>query len=437
MPSSSPSSSPSIALSIGLQFNVTQQLSGIDSHSYNPDKDNERFANSLASVVLDLKAKHITVLLTTDAVATSKAARVSSSTASAVNMMLTYQVKASMQELEAYANKDEAYSNLTKQINSASVGVSCPLEQSLQSTGGSFSQVTVPAGSSPEISSAKEVYMHTPSPSTLPTMAPTCRAGRTGDDCATTCPKGTYAPPGASDCIKCPEGTYNDLQGSSSCRDCPWPSTSFSKGSSACNSVKLDFSVAAIAITISIVISLYIFGLSVAKKKRYFFTLTVLSMLDTLSDFLNLTTTTWATNALFHLDWLTILGPNIVLFMYDIYVKKVLPRFFGESYWKNIIWLTCNNKNYVPEYREERILRFENYDDIPKNVLWLACWIVSILAQCLWAVVVGLPLIIVNLSFYLVMFVIGAIFFASRMITCVRMYLCLRVFTLTNFVYLL
>ena len=141
---------------------------------------------------------------------------------------------------------------------------------------------------------------------------------------------------------------------------------------------------------------------------------TLFPMLDTLSDFLNLARVTWATEVLFHLDWLTILLPNIALFIYGLRQKKVIPRILGYSYMQSLFWL--RNIGGIPGYFDKPLLNIIFYDEIPKLLLLLAYWVMAIFAQCV-CVVVFLLSFIPNLLFYLVMLLIGVILFASKMIT--------------------
>jgi len=386
----------------------------MNSTSYNPVEDNEKFAESLAAVTADLKAKHITVLLTSDAT-TLTTSRTATTTTTTTVLVLTYRVKASLQELGTYSDATSAYESLKQQITDASSGANCTLEQRLQSSGGSFSEATVPAGSTPTFSAFEEIYLHTPVPSSQPSSSPSCPAGFNGLGCSP-CPEGTYSLPGALECIDCPDGTYSDLPGSGSCTDCHWPWTSFEDGSRGCESIKLDFSVGNTLGTMSAVIVMYVAGISTVDKDNFslLITSTFFPMLDTLSDYLNLITATWATEALFHLAWLSIFIPNVVLFVYELGKLKVQPRVFGWSYIQRLLWL--RSIGGVPGYFDKPLLDIVFYDDFVKLlILWL-CWSVSICAQGLCAIIAAfiyLPTVV----FVIWMLFLGVVLFAIKLIT--------------------
>ena len=167
---------------------------------------------------------------------------------------------------------------------------------------------------------------------------------------------------------------------------------------------------------ISAILVLYIAGMVMVRKEDLvlMFSVTLFPMLDTLSDFLNLISITWATNTLFHIAWLTILLPNIILFIYDLWKKRVVPRVFFYSYIQSLFWL--KNIGGVPGYFDKPMLKIAFYDDIPKLLLLWTCWVISIAAQCVCAIA-AVELLIPSLLFYLVMLLIGVILFASKMIT--------------------
>ena len=49
------------------------------------------------------------------------------------------------------------------------------------------------------------------------------------------CPAGTYSPENKNECIKCPEGTYGDIEGLASCKKCPAGTYQGEKGQTKCN----------------------------------------------------------------------------------------------------------------------------------------------------------------------------------------------------------
>jgi len=392
---------------------LTQQLSGLNSASYNPEIDDVKFAHSLASVTTDLKAKHITVLHRTYSPESHPTRLVT--TATTEILMLTYQVKASLQELGSYSDVAAAYDSLMHQITDASSGTKCALQESLQSSGGSFSQVIVPDGSSPVIYAVEEVFIHTPVPSSQPTSSPSCPAGFNGRGC-TPCPEGTYALPGGTGCIQCPRGTYSDSPGSGSCTACQWPWTTFDVGASACKSISINISIETLAGTLTAVLVLYIAGLSVVDKENFFLmiTSTFFPMVDTLSDFFNLVSSTWATEILFHFAWMSIVIPNVVLFVYELIEKRVIPRVFGWSYIQKLLWL--RSLGGVPGYFDKPLLTISFYDDVPKLLILCSCWAVSIVAQGL-CMIIAAFLYIPTACFIAGMLLTGMVLFASKMIT--------------------
>jgi len=106
-------------------------------------------------------------------------------------------------------------------------------------------------------------------------------------------------------------------------------------------------------------------------------TSTFFPMLDILSDYLNLITATWAAEILFHLAWLSIFIPNVVLFVY--------ARVLGWYYIQQMFWL--RNIIGVPGYFDKPLLDIAFYDDILKLLTLFVCWIVSFVFQALCVVI--------------------------------------------------
>ena len=168
--------------------------------------------------------------------------------------------------------------------------------------------------------------------------------------------------------------------------------------------------------TMLAVVATYVAGISVVDKDNFslIVTSTCFPMLDTLSDYLNLISATWATESLFHLAWLSILIPNVVLFLYELRKLNVQPCVFGWSYIQRLLWL--RSIGGVPGYFDKPLLDITFYDDILKLLALFVCWIVSFFVQAL-CVAIAAFLYVPTAAFALCMLFVGVMLFATKLIT--------------------
>jgi hypothetical protein len=457
-PTASPSYSPTIsmapsnAFTMGIEFSVSQTLLSVDSDFYftNLQESNEKFIQSLVTVVPDLTFEEIEILkinqtavpLTAGAAATAPSIRRRSLATS--DVLLVYQVTHVIPN--GGTNADSIYNDLVNAISIASTGSSSSLATELRSVGLPFTTTTVPE-SPPDISTYSSYTEHTPLPSSTPTSAPSCGSGTeegsTSSDC-NECHPGTYSEFAGKECKECEIGSYCDTYGCISCEECPYPWTTTQTGKTSCEAIQLNLPLLFVYTALVMVIVFYFTVIYFLSKARLAcLVIMTLPLFDVLTDFLYLSFSVfYGLESFIACALILTLIPNLVFFGIIIQQGATPRLVFGKRLFQSLLFLNRSSSGYPTaggrgltgattrgegggegagaedDNRESRVEIFKSFathDSILKIFYFILCWFLAILGQLIALLPVAL-LLLLHLPIWLLWLFIGTFLYQSKII---------------------
>jgi hypothetical protein len=327
-----------------------------------------------------------------------------------------YNVTVGVNQLE-YGSTDDLYNDLVASISTACSGADSEFVYILRNMDktGVYEFSTVP-DEYPTTSSYVTVLLHSPVPSTVPSLSPTCGVGSYGDESGCQkCPPGTYGSSiGLDSCTKCPMNYYSNDAGSDECTECTWPFSTYETGSNKCSAVYLNIHEALLLTPIVVIVLIFLLGLWSVSSHRLAVSLILLfPTIDIVTDILYLLHTRFHDVYLFGACALFLLVSSST-FIFTLFQEKLYPRVYGYN-WINWCWWIGVSNGYPTVNGVIKVTSFSNHDSLPKALYLMLCWMVFLFAQC----ICGIPLfILVGLysPFYVLWLMVGALLFQMKMV---------------------
>jgi hypothetical protein len=301
-------------------------------------------------------------------------------------ILVIYNVAVGVSQL-GYSSNDELYNDLVASISTACSGTDSEFISMLRAKDvtGVYEHVAAP-DEYPTIDNYVTVFLHSPVPTNIPSLSPTCGLGSYGDDSGCRrCPPGTYGSSiGSDSCIKCPMNYYSSDSGSSECTECTWPFSTSTIGSHKCSAVYLDIHGALLWSPIVAVVYIFICALWSATSHRLAISLILLfPTVDIVTDILYLLHTRFHDVYLFG-ACVIFLFVSSSTFIYILFQEKLYPRLYGYN-WVGWCWWIGMSNGYPTVDGVIRVTSFSNHDSLPKVSYLLLCWAVFLIAQLITA----------------------------------------------------
>jgi hypothetical protein len=333
------------------------------------------------------------------------------------SILLVYNVTVGTSQLGS-SSDDNLYSDLVAAISTACSGADSEFVTILKSNdeSGVYQIVTVPDKYS-TVSTYSTVFVHSPAPTSVPSLSPTCGLGSFGDDesACQLCPPGTYGSSiGLERCTLCPMNFHSNDPGSIECSECKWPFSTCKTGSDRCGAIYLDIHGAWLVSPIVIVVLVTLLGLWSVPNNRLMVTLILLfPTIDIVTDLLYLLHTRFHDVYLFG-TCILFLFMSSSTFIYILVQEKLYPRFYGKRL-VSLLWWIGVSDGYPTVYGKIKVTSLSNHDSLPKAFYLFICWITAVCAQCISAI----PLVtffVVHCAFYVFWLMVGALLFQMKMI---------------------
>ena len=446
VPSSSPSISfaPSLSTEAMIYFSVEQEVTGLDVIAFSADWTNEiRFMDALAASVPLLQLRNIQfnqvlsvppasdndILMNPTVAEAAPLSTVAVSTSLSVTRaegatLITYNVSYLVYS-NGFSNPVNAYDAVVAEIRAASEhGMNSTLTLQLQKQGGVFTTTSV-TDVPPTVSSVVTHSLNSISPTSLPSLSPSCGTGSyisetEGDSSCLTCPPGTYsAIGGAESCMDCAVGYFTDSDGNSMCEKCPWPFTTLKTGWSECHALALDLNDLHTGVFCIAVLVMFIVSLMASKDNKItsavIFTI---PMLDISTDMLYIARSKFVNIHLFFASILCTFVFPVLCFIGLLMNVGAYPRIFGLNFLRPLLWLGHNAHGYptvggkAPPFFA---LRFVKHDSIIKIFLLGIYWVILSTVQVICSIPVVM-LIMLQSPLLLLWLLLGAFLYQIKVV---------------------